>query len=243
MITGIPSGRNLAFCRAFGMYTRLTGSGRQLFRVAMHLAPPVPPRPGRVSATSPSIPAVARPVLRWVDLPHAHQRVRQAAQHQLLQIPDLLEISRLRSLENPLSQARYIILGIPPPEIGAGSRDCPPVRSPLSRRSQPPRPRRLRSWCPTCPSVRLPPTKDRQRLTRSTSAPFRVRATKGPYPASYAGTAAGGADHVGPGFLLPFGCRRWLLGPSCSRTGLGPSLTVGLPAIAGPVRGFRVPHA
>ena len=39
-----------------------------------------------------------------------------------------------------------------------------------------------------------------------------------------------GEPASGPGFLLPFGYRRSLPGPSCARWGTGPSLTVGLPA-------------
>jgi hypothetical protein len=61
--TGIPSGRCLPL--ALGIYTRRTGTGSQepmerCTRTATrHLA-------GESSATSPSIPGVRRPVLRWV---------------------------------------------------------------------------------------------------------------------------------------------------------------------------------
>ncbi|MDH6115616.1 hypothetical protein P3T34_007831 [Kitasatospora sp. MAP12-44] len=44
-----------------------------------------------------------------------------------------------------------------------------------------------------------------------------------PYPASCSGRPAE-APATSPGFLLPFGRRRWLLGSSCSRWGVGPSL-------------------
>ena len=62
---GMPSGRSFARFDAFGMYTRLTGSGSQVralrcTRTASAILA------GGVSATSPSIPAVTRPVLRWV---------------------------------------------------------------------------------------------------------------------------------------------------------------------------------
>ncbi|NHI05736.1 hypothetical protein STPH2_1099 [Streptomyces sp. KO7888] len=44
-----------------------------------------------------------------------------------------------------------------------------------------------------------------------------------PYPDSYAGRPAE-SPIVCPGFPFPFGFRRWLLGPSCSRWGVEPSL-------------------
>ena len=46
------------------------------------------------------------------------------------------------------------------------------------------------------------------------------------------------------GFLLPFGCQRSLLGPSCSRWGVAPSSRSADRAVAppGPQRGFHVPH-
>src|SRR5918997_3029877 len=65
--------------------------------------------------------------------------------------------------------------------------------------------------------------KDRQRLTRSTSAPLSgpgispgIRPVIRDRPLE--------EQHYGPGFLLPFSHRHSLVGPSCSRQGLGPSL-------------------
>ena len=65
MITGIPSGLDLAGFDAFGIYTRLTATGfqdetDQCTRTATS------PRALEVKATSPSIPAVMRPALRCV---------------------------------------------------------------------------------------------------------------------------------------------------------------------------------
>ena len=65
MSTGMPSGRSLAGLPDFGMYTRRTGRGAQeqivsCTRTAMSI------RACEDSATCPSIPAVRRPVLRWV---------------------------------------------------------------------------------------------------------------------------------------------------------------------------------
>ena len=57
--------------------------------------------------------------------------------------------------------------------------------------------------------------------------PTRVSTLSGPgnrpYPASYPARPAEGPTNICPGFLLPFGCRRWLLGSSCARQGVGPS--------------------
>ena len=63
---GMPSGLSFARFDAFGMYTRLTGDGLPGRDGLVH-----PHRHSRilaseVSATSPSIPAVQRPVLRCV---------------------------------------------------------------------------------------------------------------------------------------------------------------------------------
>lgn len=82
----------------------------------------------------------------------------------------------------------------------------------------------------------------RQRLTRPTSAHFRARHS--PVSGQLCGTAAGGAA-CRPGFLLPFGCRHSLLGPSCSRLGIVPFSRSAYPSpcrASGPRRGFHVPH-
>jgi hypothetical protein len=63
MITGMPGGRSFAL--AFGTYTRLTGTGSQA-RMLRCTRTASAILAGEVSATSPSIPAVARPVLRCV---------------------------------------------------------------------------------------------------------------------------------------------------------------------------------
>ena len=61
----MPSGRSFARFDAFGMYTRLTGSGFQV-RMLRCTRTASAILAGEVSATSPSIPAVSRPVLRCV---------------------------------------------------------------------------------------------------------------------------------------------------------------------------------
>nr|WP_244604187.1 site-specific integrase [Mycobacterium attenuatum] len=63
------------------------------------------------------------------------------------------------------------------------------------------------------------------------------------YPASYPSRPLKGR-YARLGFLLPFGHRRWLLGPSCSRHRSSVFLTVDSPRhLPGPGRGFHVPHA
>ena len=65
MITGIPSGLSFARFDAFGMYTRLTGTGCQE-EMDWCTCTAVAILAGPSSATTRSIPAVRRPALRWV---------------------------------------------------------------------------------------------------------------------------------------------------------------------------------
>src|SRR6266511_718874 len=65
MITGMPSGLFLVLSWAFGIYTRLTATGRHELRVACTCTA-TSARARAVNATRPSIPAVARPALRCV---------------------------------------------------------------------------------------------------------------------------------------------------------------------------------
>ena len=65
MITGMPSGRVLVLSLAFGMYTRRTGDGLHELRVACTCTA-TSARAWLVNATSPSTPAVRRPLLRCV---------------------------------------------------------------------------------------------------------------------------------------------------------------------------------
>src|SRR5205809_5690263 len=65
MITGMPSGLVLVLSWAFGMYTRLTATGRHELRVACTCTA-TSARAWAVNATHPSTPAVARPALRCV---------------------------------------------------------------------------------------------------------------------------------------------------------------------------------
>lgn len=65
------------------------------------------------------------------------------------------------------------------------------------------------------------PASERQRLTRSTSAPFRAR--QPPVSGRLCGTTAEGAALVVPVSRRLSARRHWLLGPSCARRGVGPS--------------------
>jgi hypothetical protein len=76
------------------------------------------------------------------------------------------------------------------------------------------------------------------------SAPFRA-GPPGPYPAGYPGPPAEGWRSC-PGFPLPFGRRRSLLGHPIPAGELGPPhgrLTGHAEGAPGPRRGYRVPHA
>ena len=164
-----------------------------------------------------------------VDLrhpPHAHQRVAAGAEHQLLQIPDLLQVPCLRRREDPLPQPPYVVLDRSASRSASQSTSSssgPFTVTPLSRPwslqhgrgvQLALRFRRLRSSC-------------LRRLTRPASAPFQVRASR-PYPASYAETAGGGASIV-----LPVSCCLSATGIRFSGrpapAGDSAFLTVGLP--------------
>ena len=94
--------------------------------------------------------------------------------------------------------------------------------------------------CPTCPSVMASllllsagSPGPRQRSFEPGTRPIRpvMREPLAGEPAS------------GPGFLLPFGHRHSLLGPSCARWGIGPSSRSAYRrTTAGPHRGCHVPH-
>jgi hypothetical protein len=73
---GIPSGRIFALSLAFGIYTRRTGEGRCEPMLACTCTA-ISARAWLVSATSPSIPAVLRPVLRCVTCRTLHSVLAQ----------------------------------------------------------------------------------------------------------------------------------------------------------------------
>ena len=72
-------------------------------------------RPGlRSQRDLPVDPCGLAPSVALRHLPHADQRVSAAAQHQLLQVPDLGPVLLLRRLEDPLPQPPYFLLaGLP----------------------------------------------------------------------------------------------------------------------------------
>ena len=95
------------------MYTRRTGRGRHdvtdwCTRTAICALA------SGVSATSPSIPAVRRPVLRCVTCRTLTSVLARAPQHQLLQVPDPGPVLLLRRREDPLPQPPYLLLLRPP---------------------------------------------------------------------------------------------------------------------------------
>ncbi len=74
-------------------------------------------------------------------LPHAHQRVRPAPQHQLLQVPDLGPVPFPHRLEDPAPQPPYLLL-MPPPVDG-----IPPISGQRRDKAL----RSVRHRRPTCP--------------------------------------------------------------------------------------------
>ena len=176
-------------------------------------------QPGPVRRGQRDLPVYARGPASSValrHLPHAEQRIRPAPQHQFLQEPDLGPVPGLRRLEDPLPNPPYVLYGTAS-QRNPSRGDRPPVRSLRG----PPSPARTRvpSSCLTCPSVPAAVTVRLQRLTRSTSAPFRVRA-RCPVSGQLSRAAAGERDHTAP-VSRHLSARRDLLpGRSCSRRGV-----------------------
>ena len=177
-------------------------------------------------------PVDARRLAASIELghpPHAHQRVGAGPEHQLLQVADPFEVPRLRRREDPLPQTPYGLLG------------CPPAHSVPARRTV------LRSvhhhrGVQLAHRFRCPCSSSLSRAHLTASAPFRARAPAR-YPASYPGRPAEGQPSC-PGFLPPFGRRHSLLGhPVPARElGLPYGRLTGRHQVAGPGRGFHVPH-
>ena len=138
------------------------------------------------------------------DPPHADQRVGAGAEHQLLQIADLVQVPCLCRREDPLPQTPYVILGLLPV-------DRQPVGDSSSGPFTTARPAACAVACPTCPSVPGSISIASSQAHLATSAPFRVRAHARIRPV-IRGTAGGGAAHHVPRFPLPFGHRHSLLG-------------------------------
>ena len=191
---------------------------------------------GEVSATSPVDPRGLAASVALRHLPHADQRVAPAAQHQLLQVPDLGQVPVLRRREDPLPQPPYVVL-VAPPVDGVPVEDRPPVRS-------------LRSV--STPIVMVSNLSFGSGVVGSsssqahlpTSAPFRA-GHQARYPASYPGRPRRSRPSLSrfPVAFRPPAFASWA---SCSRRGFGPSLRSAYRtriSASGPRRGFHVPHA
>ena len=162
--------------------------------------------------------------------PHAHQRVRARAEHQLLQVADLLQVPCLRRREDPLPQTPYVLLR------------CTPVNS------APVEDRVLRSvhhadvsWRPTCPSVRASRSSSSSQAHLTTSAPFRVRAMRARIRPVIRDDRRRSQPSVPVSCCLSTAGVRFLV--ILARWGIGPSLRSAYRAIwPGPQRGCHVPH-
>jgi hypothetical protein len=100
MSTGIPSGLSFARFDAFGMYTRLTAEGSQVWMLECTRTA-TSARAWEVNATSPSMPAVLRPALRCATcrtLTNVFDRERSISFCRLLTLGQLPS----RCLEDPL---------------------------------------------------------------------------------------------------------------------------------------------
>src|SRR6266550_2735064 len=159
MITGMPSGLVLVLSWAFGIYTRLTATGRHELRVACTCTA-TSARAWAVNATRPSIPAVARPALRCVTC------------RTLISVFD-----QLRNM----SFCRFLALARSPSGAPGTRPGIRPVIRPPSRRRTWSRGRRFpvvfrppafASWAP-CPAGKFRP--DHSRPTTTAHAYLRTR--------------------------------------------------------------------
>src|SRR6266540_2478905 len=173
MITGMPSGLFLVLSWAFGIYTRLTATGRHELRVACTCTA-TSARARAVNATRPSIPAVARPALRCVTCrtltsvsdqfrSMSFCRFRAFARSPSRTALKILRRSR-RTRSSCIRQSTCCQASHRTHQAG------PPVRSPR---------------CPTCPSVPTFTSASSPKAHLPTSAPIRGSRHQARYPAGY----------------------------------------------------------
>src|SRR4051794_16352059 len=101
------------------MYTRLTATGRHELRVACTCAA-TSARAWAVSATRPSIPAVARPALRCVTCRMLISVFDQDRSMRFLQVPGPSQVPVPHRLEDPAPQPPYPLLMHPPVHLLPG---------------------------------------------------------------------------------------------------------------------------
>ena len=217
-----------------GMYTRLTGRALNGSVVVLH-----PVGQLHLGLRGEHHLAVhARRQTTGVALrhpPHAQQRVRARAEHQLLQVADLLEVPRLRRREDPLPQPPYVGLDRAPVDLRASRGSRPLVRSP--RRPWPSR--RL-----TCPSGSGASVIFSSQAHLTASARFRARAP-GPVSGRLSETDRLEEPTIMSRFPVAFRPPAFASRSSDSRRGVGPSSRSAYRTTQrpGPRRGYRVPHA
>ena len=184
MITGMPSGLSFARFDAFGIYTRLTATGRhdEMDWCTRTATSPLAPE---VKATSPSIPAVLRPALRCVTcrtLTSVLDRLRSISFCRFLTFGQSCSCAalkiRCRSRRTSPSQV------------------CQPMASQAGSTSSGPFTFTASTVVSVSMASNLPfgsggPGRIASKAHLPTSAPFRVRAAAR-YPAGYAGRPAEG---------------------------------------------------
>src|SRR5450755_5181672 len=213
MITGIPSGLDLAGFDAFGIYTRLTATGFQdetdrCTRTATS------PRALEVKATSPSIPAVLRPALRCVTcrtLTSVLDRLRSISFCRFLTLGQSCSCAalkiRCRIRRTSSSRVRQSMAS------HAGSTSSGPFTVTASTVVSV-------SMASNLPFGSGGSDRIASKAHLPTSAPFRVRAAAR-YLAGYTGQPAEGLGNR-HGFPSPYGAPAFASWASCSRQGLGP---------------------
>src|SRR5713101_5728244 len=221
----MPSGRIFALSLAFGIYTRRTGEGRCEPMLACTCTA-ISARAWLVSATSPSIPAVLRPVLRCVTCRTLHSV--------LAQLRSISFWTFLAVGQSPSCTA----LKIRPRSRRTCSSWCRQFTRSQASPSNEDRPSGPFTEVSNLPISSGIYPRFASKAHLPTSAPLRAGHIV-PYPASYAGRPAE-EPTIASRFLFPFRRRHSLLGHPVP-LGNSASFTVGLPERVmrpGPQPGF-----
>src|SRR6266542_2700513 len=237
LITGMPSGRILVLSLALGIYTRRTATGCHEFRVACTCTA-TSARAWLVSATCPSTPAVLRPVLRCVTW---RTLISVLDQDRSINFCRFLTVARSPSFAalNILHRSRRTRSSF--------------TRQPTCSQASPSK-TESRSSGPFTEVSNFPLSSGicvyfDSKAHLSTSAPLSGPGTR-PVSGQLSADPPGGVPSIAAcGFLLPFSCRRSLLGHPVLPDGIPPPLLSAYrrhhayPRMCcGPWQGLHVPH-